>query len=190
VWIVQFILRHPVVVIFWYRKASDLYTLTHEVSHHTIDFLENMIKRQSRISDFPLCCPLVSHFENTLNSHRFYLSLCKIWRHPPNRKCITLHLIAVRKTPNHGHKQHSLQMRWSWDVWLPRHARRLAGIQTYQHADRNTSHPAVRLWSYDLTALYKSVNYYPRESFREGLWNHRRTFVCLFVGLSVCLLPR
>ena len=28
--------------------------------------------------------------------------------------------------------------------------------------------------------------YYPRESFREGLWNHRRTFVCLFV----CLLPR
>jgi len=23
---------------------------------------------------------------------------------------------------------------------------------------------------------------YPRESFREGLWNHRRTFVCL----SVC----
>ena len=28
--------------------------------------------------------------------------------------------------------------------------------------------------------------FYPRESFREGLWNHRRTFVCL----SVCLLPR
>ena len=28
--------------------------------------------------------------------------------------------------------------------------------------------------------------FYPRESFREGLWNHRRTFVCLFV----CLLPR
>ena len=27
---------------------------------------------------------------------------------------------------------------------------------------------------------------YPRESFREGLWNHRRTFVCL----SVSLLPR
>jgi len=23
---------------------------------------------------------------------------------------------------------------------------------------------------------------YPRESFREGLWNHRRSFVCL----SVC----
>ena len=30
------------------------------------------------------------------------------------------------------------------------------------------------------------TNFYPRESFREGLWNHRRTFVCL----SVCLLPR
>jgi len=28
--------------------------------------------------------------------------------------------------------------------------------------------------------------YYPRESFREGLCNHRRWFVCL----SVCLLPR
>ena len=31
-----------------------------------------------------------------------------------------------------------------------------------------------------------NVTHYPRESFREGLWNHRRTFVCLFV----CLLPR
>ena len=27
--------------------------------------------------------------------------------------------------------------------------------------------------------------YYPRESFREGLWNHRRAFVCLSVCLSV-----
>ena len=27
---------------------------------------------------------------------------------------------------------------------------------------------------------------YPRESFREGLWNHRRTFVCLPVCLFVC----
>ena len=37
---------------------------------------------------------------------------------------------------------------------------------------------------YDLTALYESVYYYyyyPRESFREGLCNHRRTFVCLFI---------
>ena len=29
-------------------------------------------------------------------------------------------------------------------------------------------------------------HYYPRESFREGLCNHRRWFVCLFVCLSVC----
>jgi len=28
--------------------------------------------------------------------------------------------------------------------------------------------------------------FYPRESFREGLCNHRRWFVCLFVCLSVC----
>ena len=36
--------------------------------------------------------------------------------------------------------------------------------------------------------------YYPRESFREGLCNHRRWFVCLSVCVSVCLfvclLPR
>jgi len=35
-----------------------------------------------------------------------------------------------------------------------------------------------------------NVNNYPRESFREGLCNHRRWFVCLSVCLSVCLLPR
>jgi len=29
--------------------------------------------------------------------------------------------------------------------------------------------------------------YYPRESFREGLWNHRHAFVSLSVCLSVCL---
>jgi len=29
-------------------------------------------------------------------------------------------------------------------------------------------------------------SFYPRESFREGLWNHRRTFVCLSVCLFVC----
>ena len=28
--------------------------------------------------------------------------------------------------------------------------------------------------------------HYPRESFREGLCNHRRWFVCLSVCLSVC----
>ena len=28
---------------------------------------------------------------------------------------------------------------------------------------------------------------YPRESFREGLCNHRRLFVCLSVCLFVCL---
>ena len=34
-----------------------------------------------------------------------------------------------------------------------------------------------------------SVNrrHYPRESFREGLCNHRRWFVCLSVCLFVCL---
>ena len=32
--------------------------------------------------------------------------------------------------------------------------------------------------------------YYPRESFREGLWNHRHAFVCLSVCLSVCLFVR
>ena len=32
--------------------------------------------------------------------------------------------------------------------------------------------------------------YCPRESFRERLWNHQRTFVCLSVCLFVCLLPR
>ena len=37
--------------------------------------------------------------------------------------------------------------------------------------------------------LYYYV-YYPRESFREGLSNHRRWFVCLSVCLFVCLLPR
>ena len=31
-----------------------------------------------------------------------------------------------------------------------------------------------------------AYNYYPRESFREGLCFYRRTFVCL----SVCLLSR
>ena len=35
--------------------------------------------------------------------------------------------------------------------------------------------------------IYLLIYYYPRESFREGLWNHRRTFVCLFVCPSVCL---
>ena len=29
-------------------------------------------------------------------------------------------------------------------------------------------------------------NYYPRESFREGLCNHRRWFLCLSVSLFVC----
>ena len=31
-----------------------------------------------------------------------------------------------------------------------------------------------------------AIVHYPRESFREGLWNHRRTFVCPSVCLSVC----
>ena len=31
---------------------------------------------------------------------------------------------------------------------------------------------------------------YPRESFRQGLWNHRRTFVCLFVCLSVATITK
>jgi len=37
-----------------------------------------------------------------------------------------------------------------------------------------------------ISSINRHVCCYPRESFREGLWNHRRTFVCL----SVCLLTR
>ena len=38
-------------------------------------------------------------------------------------------------------------------------------------------------YSYTLEPrLHRNAANYPRESFREGLWNHRRTF-----GLSVCL---
>ena len=33
-------------------------------------------------------------------------------------------------------------------------------------------------------------NFYPRESFREGLCNHRRTFVCLFVCLFVTTITK
>ena len=40
----------------------------------------------------------------------------------------------------------------------------------------------IQIWTYNVCELA----YYPRDSFREGLCNHRRTFVCL----SVCLLPR
>ena len=32
--------------------------------------------------------------------------------------------------------------------------------------------------------------YYPRESFREGLWNHRRTFVCPDVCLFVTTITK
>jgi len=45
----------------------------------------------------------------------------------------------------------------------------------------------------DITILHVNLTYenlsihYPRESFREGLCNHRRWFVCLFVCPSVCL---
>ena len=31
---------------------------------------------------------------------------------------------------------------------------------------------------------------YPRESFRQGLWNHPRTFVCLSVCLSVATITK
>jgi len=31
---------------------------------------------------------------------------------------------------------------------------------------------------------------YPRESFSEGLWNHRRTFVCLSLSLSVTTITK
>jgi len=34
------------------------------------------------------------------------------------------------------------------------------------------------------------LHYYPRESFREGLWNHRRWFVCLSVCLSVTTITK
>ena len=47
------------------------------------------------------------------------------------------------------------------------------------------------LWPEYCIDVYMPValfcSFYPRESFREGLWNHRRTFVCLSVCLFVCL---
>jgi len=38
-----------------------------------------------------------------------------------------------------------------------------------------------------LSLVYMQNDIYPRESFREGLCNHRRWFVCLSVCLFVCL---
>ena len=38
---------------------------------------------------------------------------------------------------------------------------------------------------FGLSGAFLVINY-PRESFREGLCNHRRWFVCLLVRLSVC----
>ena len=35
--------------------------------------------------------------------------------------------------------------------------------------------------------LFMCFVFYPRESFREGLCNHRRTFVCLALCPDVCL---
>ena len=41
---------------------------------------------------------------------------------------------------------------------------------------------------------FKVDGNYPRKSFREGLWNHRRTFVspavCLFVCLFVTMITK
>jgi len=35
-----------------------------------------------------------------------------------------------------------------------------------------------------------TITFYPRESFREGLWNHWRTFVCLSVCLFVTTITK
>jgi len=35
-----------------------------------------------------------------------------------------------------------------------------------------------------------TITFYPHESFREGLWNHRRNFVCLSVCLSVTTITK
>jgi len=76
----------------------------------------------------------------------------------------------------------------------------IARVKFYHHfgaSDNSTLHEL--LWYYFADHFNKdrclndlffkkntAVHFYPRESFREGLWNHRRTFVCP----SVCLLPR
>jgi len=45
---------------------------------------------------------------------------------------------------------------------------------------------ALALHTVQAVAIMHSTIYYPRESFREGLCNHRRWFVCLSVCLFVC----
>ena len=44
----------------------------------------------------------------------------------------------------------------------------------------------IEWWGIVVVIYEQGADCYPRESFREGLWNHQRKFVCL----SVCLLPR
>ena len=61
--------------------------------------------------------------------------MCKIWRHPQNRKYVT-HQYAVRGGPSHGHRWHAQKICWRPDVQFRRYDRR----QTYTHrlAHHNT----------------------------------------------------
>jgi len=65
-----------------------------------------------------------------------------------------------------------------------------SGLDSYSRSRRHASFNTTPSSNNFLSSLPCKRNYssicYPRESFREGLCNHRRWFVCLSVCFTVC----
>ena len=95
------------------------------------------LRNPSALGCYVILPPLTRHMANYV----------KTWRYLQNRKYIT-YRVVVRRGWSHGHSEHIQKISWNWTCGFLRYASRQTGkqtdketdIQTYRHADSNTSH--------------------------------------------------